>query len=47
MRARFLGVLALLGVAGCSPSLEFTLPDLDGNEVSPRSEGNVLSLIHI
>ena len=44
MRARFLGVLALLGVAGCSPSLEFTLPDLDGNEVSPRSEGNVVVL---
>ena len=44
MRARLLGVLALLGTAGCSPSLDFTLPDLDGNQVSPRSEGNVVVL---
>lgn len=44
MRARLLGVLALLCIAGCSPSLDFTLPDLDGNEVSPRSQGNVVVL---
>lgn len=44
MRARFLVALALLGLASCTPSLDFTLPDLDGNEVSPRSEGNVVVL---
>lgn len=42
MWRRVLGVLASLCVAACSPSLEFTLPDLDGNEVSPLSEGNVV-----
>ncbi len=46
MGFRRLVVLAWLGLAlaGCSPSLDFTLPDLDGNEVSPRSEGSVVVL---
>ena len=44
MRSGVIAILALLGVAGCSPSLDFTLPDLDGNEVSPRLRGNVVVL---
>lgn len=44
MLPRILGVLALLGVAGCSPSLDFSLPDLDGNEVRPRTDGGVVVL---
>ncbi len=44
MRRRLFGVLVWLSLVGCTPSLEFSLPDLDGNEVRPRSEGNVVVL---
>ncbi|MGH1341075.1 MAG: TlpA disulfide reductase family protein [Nannocystales bacterium] len=44
MRAQRLAVVALLGLTGCAPSLNFTLPDLDGNEVTPLSDGNVVVL---
>lgn len=39
MRRRTFGglLLAGFGTAGCAPGLEFTLPDLDGNLVSPSS----------
>lgn len=42
MRRHLLGLC--LCIAGCSPSLEFSLPDLDGNSVSPLSHGNVVVL---
>ena len=44
MRAAVLGVVACLGLLGCAPTLDFTLPDLDGNEVRPHTEDSVVVL---
>ena len=33
---------ALIALAGCGPTLDFTLPDLDGNEVTPLRQGDAV-----
>lgn len=38
---RFL-LAAVMALAGCRPTLDFTLPDLDGNEVTPLRQGDAV-----